>query len=314
MIIRKAESSKMHTSLVAIILVSIVIPATDTSPAAFKNYQVREVVRVLSPHSFQCKLHNYKPAPSVSFRVNLSGLDTQDTDGLSKELLTDRLKSAKQIELRNIKFRNYFRVDADLWLDGQPFWEQPASPDIQNKKEIDHQPITASPWHRPHQSKLSSKQAMPVRRGGITIRNLLDTQVDCSMLSDDTPLFEALTILSESVEPHLPLLILWKDLETHALIEKETPISVEGFGRMKLRLALDIVLRSVSVNGSKLALVAEGRIITLASAQTLLKDKITGVYSAEDLLAQPSTGNMYNQGGFGNRGGSGNNTGGYTSQ
>jgi hypothetical protein len=305
--IRKAEGSKMHTSLAAIILVSCVIPAADSSPSTSENYRVSEVVSSLSPNSFQCKLDNYKPAPSVRFRVCLP-----DTEGLTKEALTARLKSAKEIELRNIKFRNYFRVEAEVWIDGQLFLEKRGSETAQNESDIPKPPSnltgyqfsTAPQWQHP--PKRSTEYAAPVRRGTIAISVLLDRPVDCSMLRDDTPLSEALTLLAESVEPRLPLLVFWKDLQANAFIEKETPIGVEGLGRIKLRQAMNIILRSVSAGGPRLVLMMEGGIIKLATDQTLLNRKSTQVYAIEDLLAPPSTGGMYNQGG---KGGSGNRRG-----
>ncbi|MHC5157844.1 MAG: hypothetical protein ACYSOZ_07080, partial [Planctomycetota bacterium] len=154
----------MHTSLAAIILVSCVIPAADSSPSTSENYRVSEVVSSLSPNSFQCKLDNYKPAPSVRFRVCLP-----DTEGLTKEALTARLKSAKEIELRNIKFRNYFRVEAEVWIDGQLFLKKPASKTTQNDNDIRKQPANITPsqfpaTHRWQQPPLSSggAEARPV--------------------------------------------------------------------------------------------------------------------------------------------------------
>lgn len=299
----------MHIAFATIILVSCVIPASDSLPSSSENYGVSEVVSILSPDSFQCKLDHYKPAPSVRFRVNLP-----ETEGLTKEALSERLKSAKAIELRNITFRNYFRIAAEVWIDGQLFLEKRGSEIAQNESDIPKPPSnltgyqfsTAPQWQHP--PKRSTEHAAPVRRGTIAIPALLDTPVDCSMLRDDTPLSEALTLLAESVEPQLPLLIFWKDLQANAFIEKETQIGVQGLGRIKLRQAMNIILRSVSSGGPRLVLVTEGGIIKLATEQTLLNRKSTQVYAIQDLLAPPSTGDMYNQGGnggSGNRGGYG---------
>ena len=100
----------MHTSLMAIILVSIAIPPSDTAPLTSENYRVSEIVRVLSPTSFESKLENYKPAKSVRFRVTLRRPETQD----SKEYLETILKTAGRIELRNAIFKSYFRVEAEI--------------------------------------------------------------------------------------------------------------------------------------------------------------------------------------------------------
>lgn len=296
----------MHTRLMAIILISCVIPAAGALPAVSENYRVSEVVSILSPNSFRCKLDNYKPAPAVRFRVNLP-----EIEGVTKEALSERLTSAKEIELRNITFRNYFRVEADVWIDGQLFLEKRGSETAPNKSDSPKPPSnltgyqfsTAPQWQQP--PKQSAEHTASIRRGTISIPALLDTPVDCSMLSDDTPLSEALRLLAESVEPRLPLLIFWKDLQVNAFIEKETPIGVDGLGRIKLRQAMNIILRSVSAGGSRLVVVTEGGMIKLGTEQTLLRNKATQVYPVQDLLAPPSTGGVNNQGGYGNGSGGG---------
>ena len=298
----------MHTSLMAIILVSIVIPASDAAPSISENYRVSEILRVLSPNSFESKLENYKPAKFVRFRVILRGFESGDSDKASKEYLENILKSANRIELRNAKLRSYFRVEADLWLDGKPFGDKHASAVAESDKET----VKDSPnpiIYRPgtplvgRKSEPSAKRSLPAKRHSSTIAELMDTQIDCSMLTEDMPLSEALDLLSESVQPCLPLLIHWEDLQVNALIEKDTPIGVEGFARLKLSQALDAILRSAAGREPNPALVAEGGILILASQQMLQKYRTTRVYDVRDLLAVPSTLGGYMQGSYGNSGG-----------
>jgi hypothetical protein len=293
----------MHTSLMALILVGIVVPTSDAAPSVFENYHVSEIVRVLSPNSFEAKLENYKPAPSVRFRVYLPGFDTQIADEPSKKLLAERLGSAKEIELRNTTIRSYFRIEGDLWLDGQPFWERPVSVALGSEKETDKRPPNPAIYQLAaaslkHQSQ-RPKQTQPVKSRSVAISELLDRQVDGSMLTEDMPLSEALELLSESVEPPLPLLIHWKDLQVNTLIEKDTPIGVEGFGRLKLHQALNAILQSAAGREPKPVLIADGGILILASQEMLQKYRITRAYDVRDLLAVPSTVGRYNQSGLG---------------
>jgi hypothetical protein len=287
----------MHTSLMAIILVSVAIPPSDTAPLISENYRVSEIVRVLSPTSFESKLENYKPAKSVRFRVTLRDSGTRD----SKEYLENILKSAGRIELRNAVFKSYFRVEADLWLDGKPVGSEKETVKQLPNPAI-YQPVTVLLRQQSQSPEPPTKPFAPVKNHSTTIDKLLDRQIDCSMLTEDTPLSEALVLLSESVEPRLPLLILWKDLQMNALIEKETPIGVEGFGRLKLRQALNIILLSVAGREPKPVLVAEGGILILGTQQMQLNNKTTRVYETTDLLAVPSTADSYNQGGSRNEG------------
>ena len=298
----------MHTSLMTIILVSIVVPASDTAPLVSGDYHVSEIVRVLSPNSFEAKLENYKLAPSVRFRVRLPGFDTQIADEPSKNLLAERLESAKEIELRNTTIRSYFRIEGDLWLDGQPFWERPGSVALGSEKETDkrppnptiYQPAAASLKHQPQRPEPPAKQTQRGKIRSVAIDELLDRQIDGSMLTEDMPLSEALDLLSESVEPPLPLLIHWKDLQINTLIEKDTPIGVEGFGRLKLQQVLNAILQSTAGREPSPALVADGGVLILASQRMLLKYRTTRAYEIRDLLAAPSTAGRYNRSGLGN--------------
>jgi hypothetical protein len=287
----------MYISLMKIILVSVAIPPSDTALLISENYHVSEIVRVLSPTSFESKLENYKPAKSVRFRVTLRDSGTRD----SKEYLENILKSAGRIELRNAVFKSYFRVEADLWLDGKPVGSEKETVKQLPNPAI-YQPVTVLSRRQSQPPEPPTKPFLPVKNYSTTINELLDSQIDCSMLTEDTPLSEALVLLSESVEPRLPLLIHWKDLQMNALIEKETPIGVEGFGRLKLRQALNIILLSVAGREPKPVLVAEGGILILGTQQMQLNNKTTRVYEATDLLAVPSTADSYNQGGSRNEG------------
>ena len=133
----------------------------------------------------------------------------------------------------------------------------------------------------------------------VSVNELLDREIDCSMLTDNMPLSEALDLLCESVQPRLPLLIRWDDLQANAFIQKDTPIGVEGFGRLKLGYALSHILQAVAGRQPKPALIAEGGILILGSNEMLQKHKDTRVYDVRDLLAVPSTGGVYNQNNLG---------------
>jgi hypothetical protein len=241
------------------------------------------------------------------------GSSKHSRDAESKRLLEERLKSAKQIELRNAIFKSYFRIEAELWLDGKPFGPIPAGkaievekqPKKQQKKTILYRPV--STLSKPHKQPESLvKHSRVVKSRSVTIGELLGREIDCSMLTENTPLSEALELLCESVQPRLPLLIRWDDLQAYAFIEKDTPIGVEGFGSMKLGYALSHILQAVAGREPKPALIAEGGILILGSNEMLLKHKATRVFDVKDLLAVPSTEGMYQQGGSYGQGNLGN--------
>jgi hypothetical protein len=292
----------MHTSLIAIVLISIVIPASEQVSSGSEVYNVSEITRVISPHIVECKLDNYKPAPVVRFRVYLQGVDAQNVDATNRKMLEERLNTAKHIELHNATLKSYFRIEAELWLDGKPFKVtsvvKPIEDETQPTRALVYQPIPAlSKPYKPAESQI--RPTLVVKGPSVSVKKLLDREIDCSILTDDTPLAEALELLCESVQPRLPLLIRWDDLQANTFIEKETPIGVEGFGRLKLRYALSHVLQAAAGREPTPTLIADGGILILGSQEMLQKHKSTRVYEVRDLLAPPSTGGMYQQGGGG---------------
>ncbi|HOK95231.1 MAG TPA: hypothetical protein PK052_08620 [Anaerohalosphaeraceae bacterium] len=277
-----------------------------------KTYQVEEFIRVLTPVSFLCRLKGYEPAPSVRFQVFLRGISPQNATDSDAQFFKEQLATARKIELRNPVFRNYFRVEADVWADGNDLSLRliKQNPSLAPTPEQAFSQNT-QPSSLPRPASAISANLLPadvrypaVRTRRVSLQTLLDTPVDCSSLRSDTPFSEALDFLCGSVVPRLPLVVLWGDLQANALVEKDTPIGVEGFGRMRLGQVLDSILRSVAVGQVKPVLAAEGGILTLGTRVGLQEKNKTRVYSIEDLLMAPSRADEDSQSGYGgqNRG------------
>jgi hypothetical protein len=310
-IMNRMAGEKIALSLWVGVMVGTVFSASETGSPRPKTYRVGEFIGVLSPDSFQCRLKDYEYSNSIRFRVYIRGISPKDASNQDTAHLTELLKAARQIELRNPVFRNYFRVEADVWADGKNLSEivvgQNPALALRSVTALETAPA-AQPYRArtvtslPEPSYAVARPNTPaadVRK--VTLQELLDTPVDCSMLRVETPFSEALEILCGSVTPRLPLVILWGDLEANALIEKESPIGVEGFGRMPLRQALQTVLRSVGTGELKPVLAVEGGIITLGTRQGLGEKNTTRVYSVEDLLMAPSQADEENQSGYGSQ-------------
>jgi hypothetical protein len=296
-----AESS-IKTYLLTLVFAGVfVFTMTDGVSAKPMQYQVSEFVRVLSPDSFECRLMEYGPAPSVRFRVFLPESEVP-TPNQTREDLAQILNSAEKIELRNINFKNYFRLEADLWIDGEPYRIKTQKEPVQNEKDADIVRPVMPEIQRPrfHQAQYPVKPYRPPIRRRVSVSSLLETVVDCSILTDETPIDEALTFLSKSVNPPLPLIIYWSDLENNALIDKDTPIGAAGFGRMKVRQALRTILHSVGATsgGPGLVMMSEDGILKLGTRQTLYGDMTTEVYDIRDLAQVPSLPGNYSQNNF----------------
>lgn len=84
------------------------------------RYEVAEVLAVRSLSEFECRLKDYPHSKTARFRVQIRSvvLNPQIPRADATEYLLERLKNAGRIHLENIQFRNYFRVTADVAIDG----------------------------------------------------------------------------------------------------------------------------------------------------------------------------------------------------
>lgn len=112
---------------------------------------------------------------------------------------------------------------------------------------------------------------------------------DPSTFTPETPFGEAIDILRNSTDPPLNIVVLWRDLEENADIDRDTPIGMDGVSGIRLRTCLKLLLASVSGGGlEKLRYVVEGGVITIATQDSLPKRKITRVYDITDLVSAPA--------------------------
>jgi hypothetical protein len=281
----------MNTGFVLILLVSLIIPASEQSWGSSGEFQVSEITRILSGNSFECKLSDYPHSKAVRFRVFVRDIELQTAEESAKEQLSALFDSAKRVQLQGVKFRNYFRVEADLFVNGLRIADSKDTVETvveQPQRQQDTASARRMWQQRRFPAPLQGEKPPSASSRPVNVDVLLNTSVDASMLLPETSFAEALDLLTHAVDPPLPLIVLWTDLRENALVDKDTPIGIDGLPRMKLKQALTIILDSVGNRGSKLMLVSESTILKLATEQTFQNTKRTKVYPIEDLLSLPS--------------------------
>ncbi|MBL7214528.1 MAG: thermonuclease family protein [Phycisphaerae bacterium] len=270
------------------------------------DYAVSAVLNVRSLSEFDCKIDGYSYAPSVRFRVQVRDVvtDPKLPADETAEYLRERLKKAERVVLKQVQFRNYFRVIADVTVDGRDLRQELIQQGFARSTEHSNDVADASqesPRDNPPRRyqptvKYSAPATSQVEKRVVTLQSLLDTEVDFSMVNEETPFAEALQILSDSVRPRLPLVILWNDLETNALVNKDIPIGIGGIGKIKLKKALELVLHSVSGHAAtKLLLSMQGQVITIGTQKGLLVKSTTHSYSVDDIISTPFSENTDNR-------------------
>jgi len=273
---------------------ALVTGAAGSVPERGVSYTVASVEAVLDATAFSCRIRDYAQPTAVRFTVRLR--DVAATSGpnaaAAQEFLQERLRDPRQIKLHNVEDRGYFRLTADVYVDGVDVGAQMAGEGLV-RRSLPAEP-TPQPQVRtevlsfePPERAIDRPRAAPVGRSGESLQTLLTRTVDLSRIGPETTVQEALTIVAESVEPRLPLLILWNDLERNALVDRDMPIGIEGLGRIRLDRGLDLILRSAAPN-SALTLTAEGGILTLSTRYGGVYKPRMAVYSVGDIFASPS--------------------------
>jgi hypothetical protein len=124
--------------------------------------------------------------------------------------------------------------------------------------------------------------------GNTPVNNQSRRTVDLSALTYHTTFREAIDILSNSAEPPLKIVVLWKDLSENAYVEPDTPIKIDGVSGIRLRTGLELVLMSVYSGFAKLGYVVKGGVIIIATKESLPNRMVTRVYDVSYLLSQPA--------------------------
>ena len=272
--------------------------ASDTTG---KDCQVVEVLNAYDGGDFRCKVQGLSGVGSMPLRIRIRGLERVGADGKGEEtrlLVSKDLSNAGRIILKNLRMRNYFRAEADVEVDGKSLadvlvskglakhTERPAQRNALSTKPQGASPSTSS------LSTSSRSMARPVRRSmnpSATYRTAVTS--DVSNITPETTFEEALEIIRTAVDPPLPLVVLWRDIEENGFIERTKAIGIEGLGNgASLGQVLKLVLAAAAgAEGAELEYVVEGGVVTIATkALGLGKRRYTQVYNAAELLAAPS--------------------------
>jgi hypothetical protein len=103
------------------------------------------------------------------------------------------------------------------------------------------------------------------------------------------------------------MMINWNDLRQNAFIEETSPVGVDGFGRVGIGQALELICNAVDGGKGQVSFTQRGKVLIVASKQSLGNPKSLRVIDISELTAPQSTGYGMNgmSGGYGSGSGSG---------
>ncbi len=115
--------------LLIILIIILNINAETLKSIKFKDVVIDEVTSIYDGDTFRVNISKYPKIVGYRMSVRINGIDTPEKRGkcqkekdlaiLAKQELVKSLRSAKVIELRNLKRGKYFRFVADVFADGQ---------------------------------------------------------------------------------------------------------------------------------------------------------------------------------------------------
>lgn len=120
----------MTNSLISrLLLILFLVPLTlSAKPENYGNAEVLKVTSIYDGDSFRADLKGFPAIIGEHMAIRINGVDTPELRGkcdkekqlarAAKQFTVERLRTAKNITLKNIKRGKYFRLIADVILDG----------------------------------------------------------------------------------------------------------------------------------------------------------------------------------------------------
>ena len=117
--------------IASIIFITFSPQAKDKS---FGNATVLEVTSIYDGDTFRANIKGFPAVIGEHMSIRINGIDTPELRGkcdeekqlarLAKQFTVERLRAAKSVVLKNIKRGKYFRLIADVYVDGVNLGEQ----------------------------------------------------------------------------------------------------------------------------------------------------------------------------------------------
>lgn len=122
--------------IVLILLIISLLQGKDN----FGSVVIDEIISIYDGDTFRANIKDYPPIVGQRISIRVNGIDTPEIRGSclkekalareAKELTVSILRGAKVIELRNMKRGKYFRIVADVYVDGRSLAEELINNDL----------------------------------------------------------------------------------------------------------------------------------------------------------------------------------------
>jgi len=114
--------------LFGILLLAGCATQPQTQAKLYPDVKVSRLLRVIDGDTFACDIDEHSAIAGKNISIRLRGINTPElrsrneeerkSANLEKQRLFDLLHNAQAIELRNLGRDKYFRINADVYIDG----------------------------------------------------------------------------------------------------------------------------------------------------------------------------------------------------
>jgi hypothetical protein len=302
-------------SVVCIILMLTSFCHAGLIGKSYSDGKVTEIMQVDGGGDFRCRISGKSMLAGARLRVHVRGINSLSDAVMAKTFVETAFKNAKKIELTNIRLRNYYRVIADVEIDGKGLADLLVKQGF--AKAIKTPPITTDAKKRLAAKTYAAKSprsgaAVSIGRKTLSARKTIATnsQITNSLknspvslsgegFSKDTTFEDAIDKIRNSVRPALPIVVLWPEIKRNCFVEPDTPIGFDWNGKISIKRGLDLLLMSVAQrDGEKLQYYVDGGIVTIASTKVKFNRNVMRVYNVAELTAASQM--MNQRQGYGN--------------
>lgn len=125
----KFKQSIYRSLFVLVLLTMTTVNATSLRDKTYGCIVVTEVTSIYDGDTFRVNIDGYPALIGSRMGIRVNGIDTPEMRGkcqkekalarAAKQFTVAHLRAAKTIELRNMKRGKYFRIVADVYVDGK---------------------------------------------------------------------------------------------------------------------------------------------------------------------------------------------------
>jgi type II secretory pathway component GspD/PulD (secretin) len=205
---------------------------------------------------------------SLAQLETLLAIDPLNREALrNKQTLEDVINLRRQLEVK----KEIGREEQNVFNDTQ-------------KSMIPHADLITYPRNWQDIAARKEKAIIGLSEEDANVYKQLETRVNLSALTPDTPFNEAIETIRTSIDPPLKIVVIWKDLEDNAYIQTDAAIGMQGDNSSKLKDGLEDLLRAVSGGGATINYVVKDGRINIATTASLPLNLTTRVYDITDLI------------------------------